>query len=91
LREKEVLHRFYPETIELIHAKEAEYEQVVLVKVVVNHPKYLPESIEMITPVIIELLTKYQIPPGRYGGVARKLISVQICSNFAVEQWILCK
>jgi hypothetical protein len=31
----------------------------VLVKVVVNHPKYLPESIEMIAPVIIELLAKY--------------------------------
>jgi hypothetical protein len=45
----------------------------------------------MIAPVIIELLAKYQIPPGRYGGVARKPISVQICSNFAVEQWILCK
>jgi hypothetical protein len=30
-----------------------------LVKVVVNHPNYLPESIEMIAPVIIELLAKY--------------------------------
>jgi hypothetical protein len=36
------------------YANEAEYE-----KVVVNHPKYLPESIEMIAPVIIELLAKY--------------------------------
>jgi hypothetical protein len=41
------------------YANEAEYETFVLVKVVVNHPEYLPESIEMIAPVIIELLTKY--------------------------------
>jgi hypothetical protein len=38
------------------YANEAEYKK--LVKVVVNHPKYLPENIEMIAPVIIELLAK---------------------------------
>jgi hypothetical protein len=38
------------------YASEAEYEKFVLVKVVENHPKYLPESIEMIAPVIIELI-----------------------------------
>jgi hypothetical protein len=40
------------------YANEAEYEKFVLVKVVVNHPKYLPESIEIIATVIIELLAK---------------------------------
>jgi hypothetical protein len=30
----------------------------------------------------------YQIPPGRYGGVARKRIFFQICPSFALKQWI---
>jgi hypothetical protein len=41
------------------YANEAEYEKLILVNVIVNHQKYLPESIEMIAPVIIELLAKY--------------------------------
>jgi hypothetical protein len=42
LRGNEILPLFYPETMELIHnANEAEYEKVVLVKVVANHPSLL--------------------------------------------------
>jgi hypothetical protein len=103
------------------YANEAEYEKFVLVKVVVNHPRYLPwkywinywviskihknnychyyanELINMqircnvLQCIVYNPWKNYQIPPGRYGGVARKWIFVKICPNFALKQCILCK
>jgi hypothetical protein len=62
LRGYEILHRFYPETIELIHMQTRQnMKKLYLVKVVVitQSRPISTESIEMIAPVIIELLAKY--------------------------------